>query len=186
MTSPNRRRTASKADARTRVGAARAYLEVADLVLDENADVAMPGVAAGLAVLAGIAASDGISAVRLGEIHRGADHRGAAELLRGATADGSKLKATFLKLIDLKDEAHYGLTLVRNAKPRTQCAGQGCSWTAQSKNSSAEQGRLGRSGGARTAAWSGGADSARRSWDLESTGWPRMTLTSRMGARTAH
>ena len=101
------------------MGAARAYLEVADLVLDENADVAMPGVAAGLAVLAGIAASDGISAVRLEEIHRGAEHRGAAELLRGATADGSKLKATFLKLIDLKDEAHYGLDL----GPATQ--GQG-------------------------------------------------------------
>ena len=118
MTNPNRRRTVSKADARTRIGAARAYLEVADLVLDESADMAMPGVAAGLAVLAGIAASDGISAVRLGEIHRGSDHRGASELLRVATADGAKLKATFLKLIDLKDEAHYGLTLVPQRKAK--------------------------------------------------------------------
>jgi len=69
-------------------------------------------VAAGLAVLAGIAASDAICSRRLGVIHRGDDHRAAAELLRQATPDGDKLAATFLRLIDVKDAAHYGVMVV--------------------------------------------------------------------------
>jgi len=92
-------------------------LEVADLVL-VDAQGAMPGVAAGLAVLAGIAASDALCARGLGEIHRGEDHRGAAALLAVATVDGKKLAATFVKLVDLKDEAHYGLLLVSAARAR--------------------------------------------------------------------
>ena len=118
MARPSRSRPASKADARTHVRAARAYLDVGELVLAETADVAMPGVAAGLAVLAGIAASDSLCATRLGEIHRGADHRAAADLLGVATADGAKLKATFFKLVDVKDEAHYGLSFVSQRKAR--------------------------------------------------------------------
>jgi len=78
----------------------------------------MPGVAAGLAVLAGIAGSDAICARRLGAIHRGDDHRGAAALLKQSTPDGKKLASTFLRLIDIKDEAHYGLILVTPRKAR--------------------------------------------------------------------
>ncbi|MBI1376749.1 MAG: hypothetical protein GC157_04600 [Frankiales bacterium] len=78
----------------------------------------MPGVAAGLAVLAGIAASDAICAARLGEIHRGDDHRAAADLLAGAVPDGTKLSATFKRLIDLKDEAHYGVMLIPTQRAR--------------------------------------------------------------------
>lgn len=78
----------------------------------------MPGVAAGLAVLAGIAASDAISARRLGLIHRGEDHRAASALLQQATPDGKKVAATFLRLIDIKDEAHYGLLVVAPRKAR--------------------------------------------------------------------
>jgi hypothetical protein len=78
----------------------------------------MPGVAAGLAVLAGIAGSDAICARRLGLIHRGEDHRGAAAMLKEATPDGKKLANTCLRLIDIKDEAHYGLTLVAPRKAR--------------------------------------------------------------------
>lgn len=113
-----RTRAANLDDARTRGRSAEAYIEVAELVLDE-ADAAMPGVAAGLAVLAGIAASDAICAARLQQIHRGEDHRGASELLTQSTPDGRKLAATFKRLIDLKDEAHYGLTLVSASKART-------------------------------------------------------------------
>lgn len=54
--------------------------------------VEMPGVAAGLAVLAGIAAADAVCAARLGRIHRGDDHRGAADLLRQAVPDGKTLR----------------------------------------------------------------------------------------------
>lgn len=110
-----RTRTATSQDARARAQTAAAYLEVAELVLDE-ADVAMPGVAAGVAVLAGIAASDAICAKRLQVIHRGDDHRAAATLLAEATPDGPKLATTLRRLIDLKDEAHYGLTLVAPRK----------------------------------------------------------------------
>jgi hypothetical protein len=62
--------------------------------------------------------SDAICARRLGAIHRGEDHRGAAALLEEATPDGKKLANTFLRLIDVKDEAHYGLLLVAPRKAR--------------------------------------------------------------------
>lgn len=118
MPSARRTRPATDAQARLRLRSAQAYLEVADLVLVERDRVEMPGVAAGLAVLAGIAASDAVCAVRLQRIHRDEDHRGAADLLREATPDGKKLAATFLRLVDVKDEAHYGLTIVEAAKAR--------------------------------------------------------------------
>jgi hypothetical protein len=117
MAKKGRTRAADTEDARTRAQSAAAYLGVAELVLDE-ADVAMPGVAAGVAVLAGIAASDAICARRLQVIHRGDDHRAAAALLAQATADGKKLAATFRRLIDLKDEAHYGVTLIAPRRAR--------------------------------------------------------------------
>ena len=67
---------------------------------------------------AGIAASDSLCAARLGEVHRGADHGAAADLLGIATADGVKPKAMFLELVDVKDEAHYGLSFVSQRKAR--------------------------------------------------------------------
>jgi hypothetical protein len=118
MPSRERTRPATSESARVRLRSAQAFLEVADLVLDEKDRVEMPGVAAGLAVLAGIAGSDAICARRLGVIHRGDDHRSAAALLRNATPDGKKLASTFLRLIDIKDEAHYGLLVVPPRKAR--------------------------------------------------------------------
>lgn len=56
MAKASRTRPASRQDARTRLRTAQAYLEVADLVLAEEKRSEMPGVAAALAVLAGIAA----------------------------------------------------------------------------------------------------------------------------------
>src|SRR5262245_43503078 len=111
-------RAASLQDARGRLRSAEAYLEVADLVLDEQSRAEFRGVAAGLAVLAGIAASDAICACRLGQIHRGDDHRAASALLEQSTPDGSKLAATFLRLIDIKDEAHYGAMVIAPRKAR--------------------------------------------------------------------
>lgn len=121
-----RTRTASLLDARVRLRSAQAYLEVADLILSERDRVEMPGVAAGLAVLAGIAAGDAMCTARLGRIHRGDDHRGAAELLREAVPDGKKVAATFQRLIDLKDEAHYGFTIVSAQRARNAVR-----WAAQ-------------------------------------------------------
>jgi|SRR5882757_3043286 len=118
MARVQRIRTATTDDARIRLRSAEAYLDVAELVLDERDRVEMPGVAAGLAVLSGIAASDAICAVRLRQIHRGEDHRAAAALIKDATPDGRKLASTFLRLIDIKDEAHYGLLIVPVQKAR--------------------------------------------------------------------
>ena len=72
----------SAADARIRLKTAQAYLEVAGAVLDERTAEEYRNVAAGAAILAGIAAADAICGLRLGRLHRGDDHRGAIDLLR--------------------------------------------------------------------------------------------------------
>ena len=123
MARQSRFRVASGADARVRFRSSAAHLEVAELVLSERDRVEMPGVAAALAVLAGIAASDALCAARLGQIHSGDDHRAAAELLRQAAPDGKKLAATFQRLIDIKDEAHYGITIVSGRRARSAVRG---------------------------------------------------------------
>lgn len=117
---PARSRTAAcdAAEGRTRFRTAQAYLNVAASVLDERDRDEYLNVAAGLAVLAGIAASDAICCIRLGCRHRGDDHRGAADLLRTATPDGGELAKTLLKLLDLKDAAHYGVLVVASRKAR--------------------------------------------------------------------
>ena len=112
MAKPRRTRPASVENARVRFRAGEAYLQVAELVLEEPDRAEMPGVSAGLAVLAGIAASDSLCATRLGQIHRGEDHRAAAGLLEEAVPDGKRLAATLLRLLDLKDEAHYGVLTI--------------------------------------------------------------------------
>lgn len=105
-------------EARTRLRTARAYLEVASLVLDEHDRDEYLNVSAGLSILAGIAASDTICCARLHARHLGDDHRGAADLLRRATPDGPELAITLLRLLDLKDEAHYGVMVVAARKAR--------------------------------------------------------------------
>lgn len=96
-------------EARRRLSTAKAYLDVAGSVLRERSqDDEYVNVAAGLAVLAGIAASDAICGIRLGRLHRSEDHRRAADLLRTATPDGAKLATILGRLLSLKDAAHYG------------------------------------------------------------------------------
>lgn len=107
-----------RADARLRLGTAQAYLEVATSVLNEVSRDEFRSVTAGTAVLAGIAASDAICCLRLGEYHRGDDHRNAAGLLKTAVPDGAKLAATLARLLDIKDESHYGMIVVSARKAR--------------------------------------------------------------------
>ena len=90
---------------------ARAYLETAELAASERRE-GFSNVTAGLAILAGVAASDAICCVRLGRYHRGEDHRHATELLQAATPDGRELAIRLERLLGLKDTAHYGATLV--------------------------------------------------------------------------
>ena len=90
---------------------ALAYLETAQLAGSERRE-GFSNVTAGLAVLAGIAASDAICCVCLGRYHRGDDHRQATELLQTATPDGRELAVRLTRLLGLKDTAHYGASLV--------------------------------------------------------------------------
>lgn len=94
----------------------------ADLVLSDDTDVATPGVAASLAVLVGIAASDAVSdaacCARLRKRSRGQDHSEAVRLLATVAPHGEAMAKDLSRLLAAKDESHYGLTLVDRAKAR--------------------------------------------------------------------
>ena len=95
--------------ARNRLAQARAFLHVAELVGAEPDEMATPGVAAALAVLAGIAASDAACCAVLGQRSRGQDHRQAIELLSQIATIGKDMARDLGRLISIKDDAHYGL-----------------------------------------------------------------------------
>ena len=97
---------------------------MAELVLNESQRDEYLNVAAGLAVLAGIAASDAICGARLGLIYRGQEHREAADLVRTAVPDGPRLAGQLLRLLDVKDSAHYGIPVVapRDARESLKAA----------------------------------------------------------------
>jgi hypothetical protein len=88
---------------------AQAFLDVAELVGAEQDPLATPGVAAALAVLAGIAASDAVCCDVLGQRSRGQDHREAVALLRQIVPDGPAMANDLERLLTVKDDAHYGM-----------------------------------------------------------------------------
>lgn len=90
----------------------------ADLVLSDETDTATPGVAAALAVLAGIAASDAACCAKLGKRSRGQDHAEAIRLLFTVLPHGEEMAKGLGRLLAAKDESHYGVTLVGRAKAR--------------------------------------------------------------------
>lgn len=96
-------RRADPGQAKTRRRIAQKYLEVAEIVADEDGTAV--NVCVGLAVLAGIAAGDAICIVATGERYAGTDHAAAAELLRRVDSDlGQQLR----RLIEFKPGSHYG------------------------------------------------------------------------------
>jgi len=103
----------SRAEATIRLNQARKFREVADFVQGAEADIpASASVAASLAVLAGIAASDAACWGALGKRSRSQNHRDAADLLKQIEPGGPAAAKAFIRLIDLKDTAHYGLITV--------------------------------------------------------------------------
>jgi hypothetical protein len=108
--------------ARVRLAQAKAFLEVAQLIDGEEDDLAHPGVAASLAVLAGIAAADAACCVALGERSRGKDHRQAVELVRKIAGDGVAMARALDRLLDVKDGAHYGMVYVGWQKAKAAVA----------------------------------------------------------------
>jgi hypothetical protein len=99
-----------RAEATARLTQARKFLEVAKLVEDAEGDLpSSASVAASLAVLAGIAASDAACFAALGRRSRSQSHHAAGALLKQIAPGGTKAAQAFSRLIDLKDTAHYGI-----------------------------------------------------------------------------
>lgn len=96
-------RPCSRPEALARLDQAEQFLAVARLVVDEQE---YP-VAAALAVLAGIAASDAACCARLGKRHRGPDHRGAEELVATVEPGGPEMAKDLKRLLQRKDDTHY-------------------------------------------------------------------------------
>jgi hypothetical protein len=104
----------TKEQARVRRQQARAFIDVAEMVLDDQ-DQSLTHVASALAVLAAIAAADSICGIRLGEYHRGQDHSRAVELLETVDLTDKSLPGKLLNILSSKDDAHYGPKLMSRA-----------------------------------------------------------------------
>lgn len=114
----SRTQTCGKIEARTRLVHARAFADTAELVLGEDDD-GNANVAASLAVLAGIAASDAACCATLGRRARGRDHREAIALVSGVATIGTEVSRDLARLLDLKDGAHYGVASVSTKQAAT-------------------------------------------------------------------
>lgn len=115
MTRPTGRTAVCGAvDAHARLRQAQAFVSVAELVLNEPVDEELPlrGVAAALAVLAGIAAADAACCARLGMRYRGGDHGRAMALLRTVRPDGDELARDLERLLAIKDNVQYGALII--------------------------------------------------------------------------
>lgn len=112
-------RTTNPGEGRGRRIIAQKYVEVANLI--DSEDGTAINVCVGVAVLAGIAASDAICAAALGERYAGDDHDAAADLL--ARVD-PKLGKYLRDLVALKGHSHYGFALltVRERRKALRCA----------------------------------------------------------------
>lgn len=112
-----RTQACTPAEARLRQEQARRFLDVAELVADErDPDVEYAGVAASLAVLAGIASSDAACCHVLGERSRSHNHRDAEQLLAEIRPGGNRAATSLRELLNVKDSAHYGLMSVTSAE----------------------------------------------------------------------
>jgi hypothetical protein len=100
-----------------RLEEAREFLRVAESLAITETGAAGWHVVGSNAVLAGIAALDGICCAHVKEHYQGDDHGGAAEFLGNASGD-TKLGATLGRLLSLKPAANYGATSMSASKAR--------------------------------------------------------------------
>jgi len=117
--SEGRSQGCSREDARARLDHARKFLEVADLISEPGQDPEYANAAAALAVLAGIAACDAACCHALGRRSRGQDHHQALQLVTQVEPGGREAARSLGRLLDLKDQAHYGLFDVAGGKLAT-------------------------------------------------------------------
>ena len=121
MTPQPRGRTepCSAPQARNRMQHARKFLDVAELVSSEGDDREYASAAAALCVLAGVAASDAACCKALGRRSRGQDHRQAVDLIGQIEPGGKEAGNKLRRLLNLKDDAQYGLFDVGGSDLRT-------------------------------------------------------------------
>ena len=99
-------------DALNRLAQADSFLLAAELIVADDSDDATPSVAASLAVLAGIAASDAACCARLGIRARGQSHVEAVKLLATIEPRGADMAKDLQRLLNRKDDSQYGLAFV--------------------------------------------------------------------------
>jgi hypothetical protein len=100
-----------------RLAHARSFLDVAELVYNDDNREEYGNAVASLAVLAGIAASDAACCAALGQRSRSEDHHDAENLLREVRGAGQAAN-DLRRLLNLKDQAHYGVIHVNAADLR--------------------------------------------------------------------
>ena len=105
-----------RGDALNRLAQADAFLAAATLVIDDDSDTAKPTVAASLAVLAAIAASDAACCARLGKRARGQAHPEAVALLATVAPHGAAMAKDLERLVARKDAVQYGVTFISAAE----------------------------------------------------------------------
>lgn len=108
-TDEGRTQHCTPADARVRLQHAKKFLEVAQLIAEPEQDREYVSAATALAVLAGIAAADAACCHTLHRRSRGQNHRQAADLVEQIVPGGPEASKSLGRLLNLKDQAHYGL-----------------------------------------------------------------------------
>lgn len=105
-----RTQTCGRPEGQTRLEQAEAFVLAAELVLEDTSAVANSGVAAALAILAGIAASDAACCARLRKRARGQAHDEAVALLETVEPGGVEMAKDLKRLLQKKDSASYGVS----------------------------------------------------------------------------
>jgi hypothetical protein len=103
------------AEARARREQAKAFIDVAEMALSEPATQTHSHVAAALAVLAAIAASDAICGLQLGRYSRAQDHDSPAALLETVDLPDHTLPTKPRRVLASKDNVHYSPRLISKA-----------------------------------------------------------------------
>lgn len=105
----------ARPEALARLAQARKFAEVATLCVEDRSDETVPHVAAALAVLAGIAAADAACCAKLKQRSRGQNHHDAEDLVASIHPNGSNMAKDLRRLLNEKDNAHYGVMLVNRS-----------------------------------------------------------------------
>jgi hypothetical protein len=115
-----RRKPCDKAFARRRLRAAESFMRVTEAasILGDTIDSYRPNSLVSNYVLAGIAASDALCCLALGEHSQSDNHREAIGLVERITPDGRELAKALSALLSLKTTAQYGAEPLTEGKVR--------------------------------------------------------------------